>query len=197
MFPRWVGALVGLALVGIAGPGNASLYEDDVVCDVAGDPEYSCVYATGGIVGNDVEFYVAYGSTPTLSLDLYESSVEISFMETGSIGSLEIYLGGLDWTDFAAGYIEEVAIVEVEGYEIIGLEMYDIALYPAGGHSLTIDLSGISYNAGDMTQIYFTVYHAEPEPVPEPSTLSLFATGLAGLGFMGWRRRKRVQLKAA
>ena len=32
--------------------------------------------------------------------------------------------------------------------------------------------------------------------VPEPSTLSLFATGLAGLGFMGWRR-KRVQLKAA
>ena len=25
--------------------------------------------------------------------------------------------------------------------------------------------------------------------VPEPSTLSLFATGLAGLGFMGWKRR--------
>jgi len=34
----------------------------------------------------------------------------------------------------------------------------------------------------------------DPDPgngtsIPEPSTLALFATGLAGLGFFGWRRR--------
>ncbi len=34
-------------------------------------------------------------------------------------------------------------------------------------------------------------------PVPEPSTLSLVATGLALLAFLGWRRRGSVQLKAA
>ncbi len=44
---------------------------------------------------------------------------------------------------------------------------------------------------------YFVEYGSNLVSVPEPSTLSLFATGLAGLGFMGWRRRKRVQLKAA
>ena len=36
-----------------------------------------------------------------------------------------------------------------------------------------------------------------PGPVPEPTTLTLFATGLAGLGFMGLRRRRMVGLKAA
>ncbi len=33
--------------------------------------------------------------------------------------------------------------------------------------------------------------------VPEPTTFTLFLLGLAALGFMGRRRRKRVQLKAA
>ncbi len=32
---------------------------------------------------------------------------------------------------------------------------------------------------------------------PEPSTLALFATGLALLAFIGWRRRRVVQVKAA
>ncbi len=32
---------------------------------------------------------------------------------------------------------------------------------------------------------------------PEPSTLALFATGLALLGFLGWRRRKAAWVRAA
>ena len=37
----------------------------------------------------------------------------------------------------------------------------------------------------------------EVTAAPEPSTLALFATGLALLGFIGWRRRRPVQVKAA
>jgi hypothetical protein len=51
--------------------------------------------------------------------------------------------------------------------------------------------------AGARNELIDDVVFGTPIRVPEPSTLALFATGLAGLGFMGWRRRKRVQLKAA
>jgi len=33
--------------------------------------------------------------------------------------------------------------------------------------------------------------------VPLPATLPLFATGLAGLGLLGWRRKKKVAVLSA
>ena len=35
--------------------------------------------------------------------------------------------------------------------------------------------------------------YSEPSPVPEPTTLLLFATTAAGLGLARWRQRKRNQ----
>jgi hypothetical protein len=46
-------------------------------------------------------------------------------------------------------------------------------------------------------QGYFVEYGSNFVPIPEPSTLALFATGLAGLAFFGWRRRSRQRTHAA
>ncbi len=43
----------------------------------------------------------------------------------------------------------------------------------------------------------FTSYNRVAAVGPEPSTLALFATGLALLGFIGWRRRGSKWLRAA
>ena len=40
-------------------------------------------------------------------------------------------------------------------------------------------------------------YFVEYDTIPEPSTFALFATGLALLAFLGWRRRPRQRTHAA
>ncbi len=52
---------------------------------------------------------------------------------------------------------------------------------------------GGSFNIFSLDNIVVT----EATSAPEPSTLALFATGLALLAFLGWRRRGSVQVKAA
>ena len=56
-----------------------------------------------------------------------------------------------------------------------------------------------TWEAGDFTLRFGNVFglaewDSNPTLVPEPSTLTLFATGLAWLGFMGWRRRQSREL---
>jgi hypothetical protein len=55
-----------------------------------------------------------------------------------------------------------------------------------GGIPITLDFG----TRPDNTFARFTL-------VPIPATLPLMGTGLAVLGFMGWRRRRAMQLKAA
>ncbi len=64
--------------------------------------------------------------------------------------------------------------------------LYDIDLLSWGSGSGCVDAdSGASCEAA----VGFTSYNRVTAVAPEPSTLALFATGLALLAFLGWRRR--------
>ena len=55
-----------------------------------------------------------------------------------------------------------------------------------------------SFSSGQPSQFAQDHLDAPPvAPTPLPATLSLFATGLGGLGLLGWRRKRKAQAVAA
>jgi hypothetical protein len=61
-----------------------------------------------------------------------------------------------------------------------------------------ISLSGFVPNVTfDSVSFSGTAIAAPPPPeIPAPAALPLFATGIGGLGMLGWRRKRRAQAVA-
>lgn len=53
-------------------------------------------------------------------------------------------------------------------------------------------LEAFSPSAGSLARVDIQIIVGAGAPVPEPTTLSLFAMGLLGLGFAGYRRRRQA-----
>ena len=102
-------------------------------------------------------------------------------------------VSGLDWIGIS-GTLDGVS---VDNSAAVGI-IWVVAHSPGDNFfevSYGADFAGTLFSCCTSVSTFsFTTSHG---PIPEPSTLTLFATGIALLAFIGWRRRRVVQVKAA
>ena len=168
---------------------NTSIGEFDLVFSLAqskpfiGGPTVPIIDVTFAVISFNV------GGTLTVSVtntDFQGSGTNVGICEVGGTTG-----GTIDYACFFDG--SNTAFAQTE--QIAGVGPFS-GLF-AGGANGTFDVNGL-YSLTDVLTITHgggivtTIGNANIRMIPEPSTLSLFATGLAGLGFMGWRRRRRV-----
>ena len=183
MFKKLIGALAGLAMMGMAGTANAipiaTFYTSESGFDAASTTSttnfetasgsgsltidgntYSGITAAGGIFGDMTG--PAGGSGLLEIFGTTNNLLDSQLVAVGDMGQ------GLDKTFF--------------GWTVTGDLIATMQFRLTTGDTLFAAVDNFKFGTTEA---------------PEPSTFSLFATGLALLAFLGWRRRGAVQSKAA
>ena len=124
-------------------------------------------------------------------------TVTLSFQ--GLVTDLVFTLGDIDPTPVS----EEVEISAYDGSNLLPLLTITVKSSDTNigdGFGTLIDFGTLNISRIEIENIKPTAYGVDNINlmyVPEPSTLTLFATGLALLAFLGWRRRGAAWVKAA
>ena len=176
---RLIGGLVGLTFLGMAGAANANLIGDTVtVTNIFGGQIFAGPQNV--VVQQGVVELPGFGGV--FDIDIEGSSIHFDpFL--GPIGiplnaDDEYHFEDLDWFGEPDGIIIDISVDQM-GLSIPVVPTFD-------EHAIWILFpQGTVFAAGAAVWIDIGTNH----DVPEPSTLALFAIGLAGLGFM-MRRRK-------
>ncbi len=186
MFHRCVGALVGLAMMGMAGTANAILF--DISWTGAGG------YTMDGMFGyNDA--LIGTGAINETQID--SLMIEV-FLSGASQGTWDLVADGDQAGAFNFNF-DTTTLLFAEGgfsdsstgqdWNVIGGE----GCGAFGGFASGIGGQGVclggSFVSASFDRDMFSLVASTK--VVEPPTLALFAIGLAGLGFMR-RRRKRA-----
>ncbi len=200
MYRKLIGACVGLAMMGMAGTANALLIvvggelQGATNVDVNGtlfDVEFldgTCVGLFSGCdATTDFAFDTQAAATAAaqslldnvlldgVAPDLFDTDPELTRGCTSS-GLCDVYLPyDVDGVTVATAFARNFSTTDSTALAGISIS------------------SDFSFGGGVVYAVFTQVDDVQ---IPEPSTLAFFATGLALLAFLGWRRRS-VQVKAA
>ncbi len=187
MLPRLMGAVVGLAVAGMVTNGMASSLGGDTIT----------LGQTGGNFPSEVSVLVGNGVDYSIS-----ENFEFDW-NFGAIGN-EFYWFG-NHPGFLGNFSPSFNFLDLDfsdGNRIIDFEIYSTVLSDL---SFAIITDGIIFSHTSLSipgipehRVEGVILHGRfittplPPPVPLPAAFPLFATALAGMGLLGWRRKRKA-----
>jgi hypothetical protein len=151
---------------------------------------YDDIRLTGGGDFQSLQFLASSGF-----IGVSSSYLEYQLLEKGKVVATGTLLlndyccragSGWEYVGFRGGGFDEVRLQDTSVYAT-----FDPNMPPTTVQALALDNIAAVPHGGPNAAVLAAVNAAVPE-VPLPAALPLFATGLAGLGLLGWRRKKKA-----
>ncbi len=182
MFRKLIGACVGLAMMGMAGTAHALAFQMEFTVT-----NFIPLTAPVDPVSGSITYEAASDTA------VVDSFISVDLTIAGHVYTIsELGFEVVFAANFTIGGIANGGVAHLLGFT----DDFRIAWDPT---TPTPTSRLFQYTTSETLPLFESVTFEEFSitQAPEPSTLALFATGLALLGFLGWRRRGAAWVKAA